>query len=340
MRALHLVAACALTLLAASPASAQQEDPNFVAEPGPGSQTAPRGGYFLLDAEPGEEITQSVGVRNDSGQTLELRLAAVDAVTGQLGGASYAIEDEPPSRTGAWIALEQPTVTLEPDASAIVAFRVGVPLDAESGQHLAGISIRTPSAATERTEAGEGQAGASIDVQTRRIIAVQVNVPGPSEAELVIDGVEATARPDGLYVEIAIRNPGQELTKAGGQIQIGEDFEHDFAVDTFVPRTAIAYPIKWTTETREGEYSASVELRYGDEIAQWQGTFTVGEVVLDELADRRVNAVPGDDDEGVLPVAPIAGAAVAGAVVVVTGALALSRFRRPRGKHAIRRRRS
>lgn len=51
---------------------------------------------------------------------------------------------------------------------------------------MAGISISTPEADGGPAEAGGGQAGASVDVHTRPIIAVQVNVPGPAEPELVI----------------------------------------------------------------------------------------------------------------------------------------------------------
>lgn len=332
MRALLLAVACGLVLLTASPGYGQDVTANFVAEPAAGSQTDPAGGFFLLSAEPGAEVSQAIGLRNDSAVPLDVELGAVDAVTGQLGGASYALTSETPARTGTWITLQRTTVTIAPKASAIVPFRVAVPTDAESGQHLAGISISVPRAQDVADVAGDGQAGASIDVQTRRIIAVQVDLPGPAEPELVIGGVSPVARPDGLYLEVAIENTGHALTKAAGLIIVGDDFERDFDVDTFVPRTSVGYPIKWT-DAEDGEYAAAVELRYGERTARWEGTFTVGDEVLEELADRQV-APDADEGDAGLPALPLIGAAVAGAVLMGAGGLATSRMRRPPGRHA------
>lgn len=334
MRALLAAAVLALVAPAVPAASAQAGGVNFVAEPTPGSQTDPAGGgFFYLQGDPGAEIAQTIGLRNDSDGPLQMKLAAVDALTGQLGGASYALANETPSRTGAWISLERTDLTLAAKASAVVSFKVAIPPGAESGHHLAGISISVPKSQGGSAEAGQGQAGASVDVQTRRIIAVQVNLPGPSEPELVIGGVSPAARPDGLYLEIAVENKGQGLTKAKGVINVGDDFQREFEVDTFVPRTSIAYPIKWTADARDGEYPTRVEITYGERSANWEGTFRVGEEVLEELADRKVPSAdpPKDDDDGSgVPVPALIGAAVGGAVLVGGGGLVLSRLRRPR----------
>lgn len=336
---MRVLAVWALLLVAAgSAASAQEPEADFVAEPSPGSQLAPSGGYFLLEATPGREVRQAIGLRNDGGEPLELRLDAVDAVTGQLGGVSYGLADEEPERAGAWITLERATVTLAAGASEIVSFDVAVPSDADSGQHLAGLSIAAPRQQDAGEDAGAGQAGASIDVQTRRIIAVQVNLPGPDEPDLVVDGVTPVARPDGLYLEIAIENRGRGLTKADGVLTVGDDFERTFAVDTFVPGTAIAYPVKWVPNADDGEHQAAVELRYGQEVARWDGTFTVGEEVRDELADRQVTPPTERDGDTGIPVAVIAAAAGAGALLVTGAGYARARHRRPRPKHALPRR--
>lgn len=319
-------------LLAGGGATAQEGGVDFVVEPVPGSSTAPQGGYFLITAAPGGEISQSIGLRNDSSSRLDLRLAAVDAVTGQLGGASYALASETPTRTGAWITLDRTTVTLEPKASAVVPFRVAVPTGARSGEYLAGISVAAPTSKGDAGAAGEGQAGASVDVQTRRIVAVQVNVPGPSDPELAITGVSPTGRPDGLYLQIAIHNTGRGLTKGEGTISLPDhDFERPFSLDTFVPDTSIAYPIKWTDSVQDGDYRARVEIRYDGRIANWDGTFTIGQAVREELTDRQVGTPQAtDDDGGGAPVAALAAATLAGGAIVAGGALTIRRLRRPR----------
>jgi hypothetical protein len=333
MRTSRLVLLLAWTLLLVAPgvATAQEGSVNFVVEPVPGSSTAPRGGYFLLQATPGGEVAQSIGVRNDSSDRLELRLAAVDALTGQRGGASYTLDTEAPARTGAWITLERTSLTLEPKASAIVPFRVAVPPDAASGEHLAGISVAAPTEQRGPGPAGEGQAGASVDVQTRRVVAVQVNLPGPSDPDLVVTGVTPAGRPDGLYLEIGIENAGRRLTTGEGTITLPDhDFKQSFIVDTFVPGTSIAYPIKWTEATDDGNYRAQVDIRYGERVARWNGTFTVGEAVREELAERQVETPAQRNNEGGgLSAAALAVAMLAGAVVTAAGAITVIRLRRP-----------
>lgn len=322
LRGLMFVFVCAAAVLA--PASgagaAESEGVNFVVEPSPGSRTAPGGGYFLLPASVGQTITQSLGLRNDSEKTLRLRLAAVDAVTGQRGGASYGVETERQKATGAWITLSRTSVTLEPGKSAIVPFTMTVPRTAVSGQHLAGISVSSPA---KRKSGGGGSA--SIDVQTRRILAVQVNVPGPAQPKLVVSGVTATARGDGLYLQIAIANTGRALTKATGVVTLPDgSFRRPFDIDTFVPGTTIEYPIKWTEAAKNGAQRAIVRLEYGGERTRWEGTVTVGSTLQKELAERQVDAPPVE--RGGVPVAVFIGTVAL--LILLGGGLVLLLLRR------------
>jgi hypothetical protein len=319
-----------LILVAAGVATAQEGGVDFVVEPVPGSDTAPGGGYFLITTSPGAEVSQAIGVRNDSPSRLELRLAAVDAVTGQLGGASYALDTEAPTRTAAWITLGRTSLTLEPKASTIVPFRIAVPTGAE-GVQLAGISVAAPTKKGVPDAAGKGQVGASVDVQTRRIVAVQINLPGSSDPELVITGVSPAARADGLYLQVAIENTGRGLTKGEGTITVlDHDFQRAFSLDTFVPGTSIAYPVKWSDEAEDGDYRAQVEIRYSGRVARWNGSFIVGQAVREELADRRVETPRSGNDDGGIPVVAVAGAMVAGGIITAGAAIAVIRLRRLR----------
>jgi len=316
----HCTKALLLLLLLLTPgptAAAQEDGVEFAVEPMPGSQTNPGGGYYLIEADPGDAVRQSLGLRNDSDETLQLRIASVDAITGPLGGASYNVPKDAVTRTGAWIDLKRESVSVSPGESAVVPFTVTVPRDATSGEHLAGLAVWAPIEDQGSGGAGENQAGAAVTVQTRRVVAVQVNVPGPAEPELVISDVEPAARPDGLYVEIAIENAGKGLTKGEGVIEIDDDgFEQDFLVDTFVPDTSIAYPVKWTESPRKGDYTARVEIEYGSRTATWEGVITVGDAVLRQLANRGVEAQQASGMPVWLWVA-LAVAAVAGAGAAV-----------------------
>ncbi len=290
MRLLAVVCALLCCLTLGAPANAASaDDPSFLVRPAPDSSTTAEGSYFLLETEPGAEVVQNLELRNDSSEPIVLELAGVDAVTGPLGGASYGLASDEVTRAGAWIELQETAVPLDPGASASIPFTVSVPPDAETGEHLAGLAVAAAQADAPAPTSDAG-GGASVDIRTRRLVAVQVNLPGTAEPELVISGVRPVARPQGLYLEIDIEHVGTALARGEGTISLpGEGFEQDFVVDTFVPRTTIAYPISWTADTREGSYDAEVELRYDGKVATWQGEVSVGEEVLDTLADRQVD---------------------------------------------------
>lgn len=320
-----LILACATLLLAPSVGNASQEnDAKFLAEPADGSSTEPRGSYFVVAASPGGEFSQSVALRNDSPGPLDLRLAAVDAGTAQRGGTSFGLESETPSRAGAWVVLERTALTLAAGESTLVGFKVTVPADATSGVHLAGISVLSPTKAATADGTGT-QAGAAITVQSRRVIAVQVDLPGPADPELVITGVAPVARPDGLYLEVAVDNRGRGLTKGEGDLTLpGDNFASPLSIETFVPGTSIAYPVKWGDSVPDGERDAHVEIRYGDRVAVWDGKFRVGEDVRDELANRQVDPPAPTRSSGGFPVLLVLGGVV-GAMVLLGGGIVLGR---------------
>lgn len=319
-----------LALVLPVAAYAQSQEMDFVVTPSAGSDTAPRGGYFQLSAEPGAVIMQSLDVRNDSAQPLELRLSAADALTGPLGGVSYGLPDDEAIFTGAWIDLDRTTLTLDAGASTVVPFAVNVPADAGSGQHLAGISVGAVPATTAPGADPTGGAGVSVDVQTRRVVAVQVDLPGPATPELMIHGVTVAARPDGPYLEIELENTGTALTQGEGTITAAEDdFAHDFTIGTFVPATSIAYPIPWTPDSREGEHAVQVEVRYGDDVARWEGTVVFGDDLRDELAEREVTT--GDDGGFEIPPLLIAAVALLVLVLAILGVRRLQKQAYERG---------
>jgi hypothetical protein len=322
-----------LLIALAAPAGAADArgDTDWFAEPVPSSSLTD-GGWYRLAMEPGTRVEQAVSVRNTAAAPVELRLAGVDAVTGARGGVSYGPADQAPVTVGTWIELSRDSVVLQPGATEVVPFTVAVPADAPPGTSLGGIAIWAPAdARTSAADPSAGGAAALVSVQTRRVIAVEVALPGPDDPELVIGGVRASARPDGLYLEVDVRNEGHGLTKATGALRVpAAAFSRDLTVDTFVPGTAIAYPVKWEGDGDPQGRDVTVELRYGDRVATWSGTVDVQDAVREELSDRQVEQAPG---AGGLPVpALLALGAVGGLGLAAIASRVLPRLRaRPRG---------
>ena len=271
--------------------SANESALDFRVVPAPSSEVSEGGDYFVLSTEPGGVETQAVDVSNPSTKPLTVRLAAVDAATAQMGGVDYGAEQLPTKATGSWISLDQELVELAPGASKEVAFQVAVPSDADSGVHLGGVVVWVEGA-EQQQDAG---AGATMNVQSRRVIAVQVDVPGPAAPLLEIRGAHAEARPDGLYLGIDLFNSGTDFASGSGAVSIeGRDGSETFALDTVVPQTGTNFPFRWSgAAVPNGSYDVAVEIDYGVAIATWQGQVSVGPAVQQDLRGRGVGEGAG-----------------------------------------------
>lgn len=256
----------------------------FVARPADGSPTAPQGGWFLFRAEPGAEPAGQMALRNDGDGPLSLRLAAVDATTAQRGGVEYGLAEPPPDEVGAWIELSRDAITLPRGGSVEIPFTVRVPSDAAPGDHLGGIAVWAP----DEADYGSGESGFApgVIVETRQVVTVQLDLPGLAPQSLEIQGAQAAARPDGPYIEVLIANTGRRLAKAIGTLTVdGEVLAEAFTVDTIVPGTSVAFPVRWPGADLDAPHDITVSLLSGGEAASWAGALHAGEAVRSALED-------------------------------------------------------
>lgn len=250
---------------------AQSSGIPFSAEPAPGTASY-KTGYFVINASPGETVTETLLLRNDSDAPIKLRVMSVDATTGPYGGVSYGLPNEPVKKIGTWTTLPVNEIDLAPRETKTIPLSIKVPADAASGHHIGGVAVWLP---IETDQADPAQS--AITTQVRRVLSVHVVVPGSAGPLLVIEGVRPVVRPDGVYLEIDISSEGRLLTKGDGFIELPEDdFLRDFSLDTFVPDTSIAYPIKWINDPEEGTYQTHVVINHDDHVAEFSGSFTIG----------------------------------------------------------------
>jgi hypothetical protein len=313
-----------LSAMSAGPALAVT-DPEFVVAPAAGSDVHPDGGWYRLQGTPGEQAAQTLRLHNPGSNHVELHLAPVDAAAAAFGGVAYSLPDAPLAATGRWLQLDRSTVTLAPGQSIDVPFTVAVPSDARAGQHLAGIAVWPQQPSQVHAPGDAGQASAAIDVHTRRVVAVEVDLPGGRGADLTVTDVQPVARPDGLYLDIAVANTGDALTKATGAIALPDGRTTPLTIDTIVPETSFSYPVRWTDAADNGRYDISVTLDHDGGHTKWNGMFTLGEQVQTELVDR--GATAATPTQRSIPTAPLL--AVAG--IAVAASIAAWRRRRRRG---------
>ena len=195
--------------LAASPASAATKGTDTVtAYPAPRSSLAPHGPYYRLVARPGASETQSVHVVNQNKHAVDVRVAGLDGYTSDSTGATYTTPTRVAKRSGTWIVVSTPEMSLQPGEARDIGFTVHVPPHAAPGQYLAGIGLWVPLTSSPVTVPQGDHAGFAVTLQGERIIAVEVDVPGSTHASLAVTGVQPVTAPDGLRLQIGIANTG------------------------------------------------------------------------------------------------------------------------------------
>ena len=283
------LAALAQDGLVATPAATSAATPvgmpalsDFEIAPAPGdSRSVTARGYFVYELAAGGEAAGSVRVSNPGTAPVTVELAVVDAQTAQTGGSAFASAEATPSAVANWVHLDTPRVTLAPHDAVSVGFSVRLPLETKPGQYLAGLAAYVPAAVKQSALTGTNQAGAAITMQTRRVIGIQVDVPGKWTPSLTITGASALEQPSGTKLGIAMRNDGDELLKPKGTVTLTdaagrEVLNTPIELGTFVTGTEITYPIAWPEGPRAGDYAVAVELNYADnKVAHYNGTLNV-----------------------------------------------------------------
>jgi hypothetical protein len=284
--------AATILLLCVTAAGASASGTPFDVEPVAGLPGADRG-YFDLRPEPGSSTRLAVMLHNPGDEDVTVLLKAVTGETGALGDIGYAVLEKPVEAMATWVTLEQDEVPLAAGEQREVGLTVTVPDGARPGDHVCGLAAWVPVAKPSPTaNTGETEAAITVTMQPRRIIPITARVPGTATSLLTVTGVETAVTAQGLQLLIGIVNDGQLFARGDGVIEVDgpgvQGFEKAFPLGTTVPGTAMAYPVDWADHAENGTYAVEVRVRYDDgaKLAEWSGTFTVGEKEQGQIEDR------------------------------------------------------
>ena len=146
-------------------------------------------------------------------------------------------------------------------STTVVSFAIRVPAGARPGDHLGGIVAEN--AAIQK---GADKGALQIRIRHLTIAAVEVQVPGRIVSRVDVTGVKAGGQQGWQYVYLHLLNPGTVMVKPRAQVVIRNAHGRRVAtrsllLDTFVPGTAIDYPVLLPHKTlAPGRYTARVTL--------------------------------------------------------------------------------
>ncbi len=225
----------------------------------------PKAGYFVFPASAGTTQHGVLIVSNTGKGFGTVELTVADASTGTTTGTIYLTSTKP-KNSAAWVKLSQTTLALGPNTARRVPFTVTVPAGAAAGQYVAGIVAADKNQPT----AGKSSGKTSVQIKIRNlaIMAVQVNVPGPTIHHFTIGKVTAGGSRGFQQVLFGIANQGNVLEHPTGSVTIrnasGQVVETlPYKMDTFLPHTEIDYPVTLKKALPAGNYTASVSVAYG-----------------------------------------------------------------------------
>jgi hypothetical protein len=272
-----------LGMLAGGGTVRADDAPQFGIRPAtPGADPA-SSGYFILKAQPGATLHNAVVVANPGTVPVKMLLYPVDASTSQGGGAAYMSNSDPRKDVGAWITLEQTEVDVAPQKQVTVGFTIAVPQETRSGQRLGGIAAQYEPGTTGAAAAGGPQSGGfGITTVTRALTAVLLTIgDAPLVPSLKITGAQI-AQVEGLpTITLGIQNDGTALVKPKGAVTVTDAagatvLSNQFAIDTLVPQTTIAYPVQADPPATPGTYKVHATLDFGGNApAVYDGSFVV-----------------------------------------------------------------
>jgi hypothetical protein len=260
------------------------------------SQAAPQNqSYYIFQGQSGATLENSIWVINSGTEAGTVRLYPVDMTTGQTGGSVFLMYDDPREVTGSWITLAANELTLAAGESREVPFSVTIPADARAGQHLGGI-VAEGVALEEAANVNDDAEAASFQVivQSRNAMAVQVNLPGAAVEQIDVMGIAAGGQGGYQTLAIGMSNSGNMMLKPTGQLVVKNEAgiqvqNLQFSMDTFLPETAVDYPLFVENEALEaGEYLADLTLQYGEnQESTHQLSFTITEAQVSQAFEGR-----------------------------------------------------
>ena len=164
---------------------------------------------FIHTAIAGQVINEGVKIINNTADTKDILVYAVDSVVSSGGAFACAQKADLSKEGGAWISVSKSELVLGSMKSEIVPFTINVPDNASVGEHSACIVIQ------ENTAPQQASGKGGMTLSFRSAIRVSITVPGNLIKKIEIVGLDFTKNPDGKrFLKPKIKNTGNTAISA------------------------------------------------------------------------------------------------------------------------------
>jgi hypothetical protein len=241
---------------------------------------------FDLSAQPGQLLTQTLKLRNESSLPVTFAASAA-SFAGKSGDEASGVPDLYPSNEvrdghglGSWISYRTSEFTLLPGERVELPFVITVPKDAGPGSYFGAVILGTKAGATAENVGVTGTAAALVLLKVEGEIVEDLKVSGFSAPTL------STSLP--VRFEALLANNGTVHERPYGEVIVRNVFGREVATlamnraeyKSVLPGMSRRYSAVWqrqvleegaSTLTRQwrnfafGFYTAEMRLRYGED---------------------------------------------------------------------------
>ena len=221
---------------------------------------------FELFANPGDIVTESIRLKNESNLPQSFSVLVEDFSTAGEGGRVVLEEDENQSTYSLkkWIRLSSDKVLLQPNQETVFPYSISVPIGAEPGGHYASVLFEL---------GGSGDVGEGVTSVKHRIGSlVLLRVSGDVTEEATVESFSTAKyqRKGPVEFDLRVKNDGTTHIRPNGTIVIKNIFgrkvdEIPFTGWNVFPGTIREMITPWNKSSLLGVYTATMVSTYGQQ---------------------------------------------------------------------------
>lgn len=224
--------------------------------------------------KPGEKITQSFEVFNNTGKTSKVK---VDVRDFELKDKQVIYKTDVPETysVSKWSSITGKEVTLAPNQSSKVTIDVSIPSQAEMGEHVALVGV------SFLPEGAEGNVKVATEILPVMYVTV-TDANGNINLKKEWDLTDFQAdKVNGGAIEFKVQNTGNVHLESTGKITIhnmitGRDTSMEIPMINLLPKAEKTITMDWTPQDSIGVYSADIQFSMdGERFEKQELTFWV-----------------------------------------------------------------
>lgn len=219
---------------------------------------------FELFANPGDQISETIRVRNDSTSPSAYTVLVEDFTSTGEEGAVVLEEGETDQlfSLASWIQPEATDLILQPGEEKAFGILITVPKNAEPGGHYASVLFQAAS--------GEVQGGAGVTQRVGALVLLRVSGNVTENAQIETFAAPTYSPTTPLNITLRLKNNGNTHVRPKGTIIITDIFgkkidELPLNGQNVIPGATRKMDTEWNRPNTLGYYTATLVSTYGEQ---------------------------------------------------------------------------